>query len=83
MRKALLRAFNLKEIPEAFREKESVWLEAFAEFVARRSASGADEFQFVKLALDHGGIENPEKRERFARLFNEHKALDAGTLKNA
>lgn len=75
VRKALTRAFNLKEIPETFREKVSGWVEAFLEFVAGRSVSGAGKPTFVKLALADAGIKDAKKQEKFARLFNDYKAL--------
>ncbi len=75
VRKSLTRAFNQKEIPEAFRENVAGWVEAFLKFVAVRSVSGGAKPTFVKLALEHAGIEGDEKQEKFARLFNEHRAL--------
>lgn len=75
VRKKLTRAFNQKEIPEAFREKIDNWVDEFLKFVASRLVSGGPTPTFVKLALDHAGIEGAEKQELFARLFNEHKTL--------
>ncbi|HEV8714044.1 MAG TPA: hypothetical protein VGX03_14615, partial [Candidatus Binatia bacterium] len=75
VRKELTRSFNQKEIAETFQEKASDWREAFLQFVARQSVSGATRPTFVKSALEHAGIRNAEKREKFARLFNEYKAL--------
>jgi hypothetical protein len=75
VRKALTRAFNQKEIPEAFREKVDDWVEAFLDFVASWSVSPSDEPTFVKMALEHAGIKNSKKQEKFAHLFNEYKAL--------
>ena len=74
-RKALIRAFNQKEIPEAFRENVDGWVEAFLKFIASHAVRGGDKPTFVKLALEHASIEGAEKQEKFARLFNEHKAL--------
>ena len=37
VRKALIRGFNLKEIPETLREKVAEWVEAFLRFIASRS----------------------------------------------
>jgi hypothetical protein len=73
--KSLTRAFNQKEIREAFREKVAGWVEAFLNFVASRSVSGGADPTFVKLALDHARIERADKQEKFARLFNQHRAL--------
>lgn len=75
VRKALIRAFNQKELPEAFRENVDGWVEAFLKFTASHAVSGAAKPTFVKLALEHASIEGAEKQEKFARLFNEHKAL--------
>ncbi len=75
LRKTLTRAFNRKEISEAFREKVVNWIEAFLKFVASRSVSGEGKPTFVKSALDDAGITSAQKQEKFARLFNEHKAL--------
>ncbi|MBE9572393.1 MAG: peptidoglycan-binding protein, partial [Proteobacteria bacterium] len=75
VRKALTRSFNLKEIPETFREKVTDWVEALLKFIASRSVSRAEKPTFVKLALEHARIKGAKKQEKFARLFNEHKAL--------
>lgn len=75
VRKALNRSFNREEIPGTFREKIDDWLEAFLKFTASQSVRETDKPTFVKLALDHAGIKDAKKQERFARLFNEHKAL--------
>lgn len=75
VRKALTRAFNQKELPEAFRENIDGWVEAFLKFIASHAVSGAAKPTFVKLALEHASIEGAEKQEKFARLFNEHKAF--------
>jgi hypothetical protein len=75
VRKALTRSFNQNEIPEVHREKTDEWVETFLEMVARRLVSGTDEPTFVKSALEDAGITGARKQERFAGLFNEHKAL--------
>ncbi len=75
VRKALARGFNLREIPETFHEKIAEWVEAFLKFIASRLVSGGDKPTFVKLALQHSGIEDAHRQETFARLYNEYKAL--------
>lgn len=75
VRKTLTRALDQKDIPEAFREKVADWLEAFLKFIASRSVCGEGKPTFVKSALDDAGITSAQKQEKFARLFNEHKAL--------
>jgi hypothetical protein len=73
--KALTRSFNLEEIPGTFREKVADWVEAFLKFAASHSVSGTDKPTFVKLALDHAGIQDVNKQETFARLFNEYRTI--------
>ncbi|MBE8989894.1 neuraminidase-like domain-containing protein [Nostoc sp. LEGE 12450] len=75
VRKAMTRSFNLKEIPEPLRESVANWVEAFLQFIARRSVSESAEPTFVKLALTDAGIRDAQKQEKFARLFNQYKAL--------
>ena len=43
--------------------------------------NGADKPTFVKSALEHAGIKNNKKQEKFARLFNEYKGLTPELLK--
>ncbi len=83
--KALNRSFNQKDIPEDFREKEAIWVEAFLKFSASRSVSEAAEPTFVRLALNHANIKSAKKQKAFALLFNEYKALTPellGALEN-
>ena len=80
VRKALTRGFNLKEISENFREKVADWIDAFLAFAARWSVDGSDKPTFVKLVLEHAGILDAEKQEKFARLLNEHRALTSELL---
>jgi hypothetical protein len=75
VRKSLTRAFYEKDIPEAFQEKVADWIEAFLRFAARWSISGAVKPAFARLALEHAGIEDTDKQEKFSRLFNQHKTL--------
>lgn len=74
-RKALIRGFNQKEIPEAFQENVAEWVEEFLKLVASRTVSGGAQPTFVKLVLEDAGIRGAKKQEKFARLFNERKAL--------
>jgi hypothetical protein len=74
-RKALARGFNEKEIADSFRTSVNVWVESFLELVAAMSLSDRGRPTFVAAALDDAGIKSAEKREGFARLFNQHKAL--------
>jgi hypothetical protein len=75
VRKALTRGFNLREIPETFQEEVANWVEVFLKFIASRSVSDAGKPTFVKLVLAHAGIKDVKKQKKFARLFNEYKAL--------
>lgn len=75
VRKSFVRSFNQNEVSKAFQNKTDDWLEAFLDFVAVRSVSDSPQPTFLKLALEDAGIQNTEKQESFARLFNEHKAL--------
>ena len=75
VRKSLNRALDQKDIPDAFREKVADWIEAFLSFAARRSLNGAAKPGFARLALEHAGIKDSEKQEKFARLLNEHRTL--------
>ena len=75
VRKSLVRGFNAKEIPAIFQANTDAWVEAFLQFVASRTVSESTEPTFVKSALEHAGITDARRQEKFARLFNEHKAL--------
>lgn len=75
VRKSITRSFNRDEIPGTFRDKVNDWVEAFLKFTANRSVKQADKPTFVKSALEHAGIKDANKQEKFARLFNQHKAL--------
>ena len=75
VRKSLTRAFNQKDIAEVFQETVERWVEAFLKLVASRLVGASAAPTFVKSALDHAGIAGAEKPEKFARLFNEHKAF--------
>ncbi len=75
LRKALLRAFNQKEIAGALRKKEKKWIEAFLNYIAIQMVEESDEPVFVKSALEDAKIRGAKKQKKFVRLFNEHKAL--------
>jgi peptidoglycan hydrolase-like protein with peptidoglycan-binding domain len=75
VRKALMRGFNQQEIAEALQQNVDSWIEAFLQFIARQTVSESARPTFVKLALDHARIQNAAKQEKFARLFNQHKAI--------
>ena len=75
VRKALVRAFNDREISPAFRGRVEEWIQAFLELTARLVLGDAGPSNFVRQALEHAGIEGAEKQAKFARLFNEHKTL--------
>lgn len=73
--KALTRGFNEREIPDTFRASTDKWIEAFLEIIARRLVSPANAPTFVKQALEHSGIKDSMRQEKFAFLFNKYKAL--------
>jgi hypothetical protein len=75
VRKSLVRGFNAQEIPAIFQANADAWVEAFLQFVASRIVSESAAPTFVKSALEHAGITEASRQEKFARLFNEHKAL--------
>jgi hypothetical protein len=75
VQKALISSFNQNEISANYRAREEEWLAEFLTFAAAQYVNGAGQSTFVKLALEDAGIDQPEKQEKFARLFNEHKAL--------
>lgn len=81
VRKALTRGFNQNEIRQDFRKKVSVWVEAFQQFVAQHTVIDSAKPAFVKSALEDAGIKNEKKQEKFARLFNDYKALTPELLK--
>lgn len=74
VRKSLARGFKENEIASSFAELTDRWVEAFLRLVAN-STLNEKEPTFVKAALDHAGIRDTKKQEKFARLFLEHKAL--------
>ncbi len=75
VRKALTRGFNAQEIAETFQANVTEWIEAFLTLVARREVTATDQITFVKAALEDARIQTTEKQIKFARLFNQYKAL--------
>ena len=73
--KALSRSFNQNEISDRFKENVAGWVEAFLQFVAQRMVGEAASSGFVKSVLVEAGIEGSEKQARFARLYNQYKAI--------
>jgi hypothetical protein len=58
VRKALIRSFNQNEIAAAFQESSDRWVEAFLQFVAKRTVSESARPTFVKLAIVDAGVED-------------------------
>ena len=81
VRKAFVRGFNLKEIPAKFQKKVAGWVDAFAKFLASRSLKRTVKPTFVKSALEDARIKGAKNQEKFARLFNKHKALTPELLR--
>jgi hypothetical protein len=73
VRKALNRGFNEREIPDALRDKVAAWTEEFLRFAGRRIVGNGGAPTFVKSALQHAGIQDAQKQERFGRLLSEHQ----------
>ncbi len=81
LRKSFVRAFGQNEISKDFQSKTDAWLDAFLQLVASRAIADSGQPTFLKSALDDAGIKESKKQEKFARLFNEHKALTPELLK--
>jgi receptor-binding and translocation channel-forming TcA subunit of Tc toxin/ABC toxin-like protein/neuraminidase-like protein len=75
VRNILADGLRENDIAKAFGDKTDRWVEAFVRFVASRTLSDKGDPTFVKAALDHAGIKDTKKQEKFAQLFLEHKAL--------
>lgn len=75
VRKTIGQGLGENEIASSFAERTERWVEAFVRFVASRTLSDKGAPTFVKAALDHAGIKDTKKQEKFAQLFLEHKAL--------
>lgn len=73
--KSLSRSFNQNEIPASLQENTAGWVEAFLQFLAKQAVSDSPQSSFVKLSLVDAGIEGSEKQEKFARLYNQSKAI--------
>lgn len=80
VRKGLAGSFNQREIPARLQVQTDAWIESFLELVARLVLGDAKSPTFVRMALADAGIDSADKQARFARLFNEHRALTAELL---
>ena len=69
--KALDGAFARGDITDALREKVATWIAQFDALMARGSLDDAGTPSFAKLALEHAGIDNAKKQQRFALLLRE------------
>jgi len=81
VRKALIRSFNLREIPEGFHKNIDGWVETFLKFVATHLVKDSKKPTFVRSALDDAGIKDPKKQETFSRLFKEYGGFTPELLK--
>ncbi|MEY9325819.1 hypothetical protein AB7M37_004885 [Sinorhizobium fredii] len=81
VRKALMRAFGLDEIPARLEEQSDRSVSAFLDLTARVSLGPDDKPSFTKSALEDAGITAPEKQRRFAQLLIEHGTLNPTMLK--
>ncbi|HYS49661.1 MAG TPA: peptidoglycan-binding protein, partial [Xanthobacteraceae bacterium] len=79
-RKALDASFAQNDVPASLQGKTAGWVEAFLAQMGRHLVAGATAPTFAKLALDHAGITGAEKQQKFARLFNQYKALTPDLL---
>ncbi len=75
VRKALVSGFNRRDIAERFRERTDAWVDSFLALVGRLVLGDEKAPTFVRLALQHAGIDGAEKQAKFARLFQQHRAL--------
>ncbi|MFN7962436.1 MAG: neuraminidase-like domain-containing protein [Thermoanaerobaculia bacterium] len=75
VRKALVRGFNRREIATRFRDHVDGWIEAFLARVGRLVLGDEEAPTFVRMALEHAGIAGTAQQAKFARLFQEHRAL--------
>lgn len=74
-RKALTRSFNRREIPARLRDHTEAWIEAFLELQAHLALGDPKSPTFVRMALDDAGIDSRDKQAKFARLFQQHRAV--------
>ena len=75
VRKALTRSFNRRESPAHLRDRTEAWIEAFLELIAHLALGDPKSPTFVRMALDHAGIDSLDKQAKFARLFQQHRAV--------
>jgi hypothetical protein len=75
VRQALIQSFRQKEISEKFENNVDRWVDLFLQYVAHLTISDTNNPTFVRLALEDAKISDTQKQIKFARLFNQHKAL--------
>lgn len=75
VRKALVRGFNRREIAEGFSKRAGAWIDAFLTLVGCLVLGDEKTPTFVRLALHHAGIDGADKQAKFARLFQQHRAV--------
>jgi hypothetical protein len=75
LRKVLNRGFNQQEISEKFRENTENWIEVFLQFAAKQTVGESAPNKLVKPALEDAGIQDKEKQQKFARLFNQYQTI--------
>ncbi len=69
--KALNRGFNQQEISEKYRENTENWIEAVLQFAAEQTVGKSAPNNLVKPALEDAEIQDKERQQKFARLFNQ------------
>jgi hypothetical protein len=80
--KALKSSFNRNHISRSLEDKADRWVSAFLKFAAALTVSESGAPTFAKSALDDAGIKDPKQREKFARLYNQHRSMTAAMLKS-
>jgi hypothetical protein len=80
VQKSLGRGFAVNDIPGSLQKRVSVWVEAFAAFVARQAGGPADNPTLLQSALDHAGVQDAATREAAARVLLEHRGLTEAAI---
>lgn len=80
--KALKASFNRNDISRRFEDKADRWVSAFLRFAAAQTVSDSGAQTFARFVLDDARIKDEKKREKFARLYNQHRSLTAEMLKS-
>lgn len=80
-RKSLGRSFADNDIPLELQGETDNWIKEFLATMARHVVDGSGKASFARQALDHAGIADPQKQQRFAALFNQYKALSPELLR--